>query len=177
MDASRFAVWRLVRKWPSRGDSWCNHCSANMDSQGRGELVWSNVKLGRRAELQVRQYSPSVKNKLIVALNRHLGKICRVFSLNAHVMMCQLFHQEDNWGALCHWKDLWQEETVRIVTQRLASRAKQLPEATYANDRWVYSKWIYSDDNFGKVRISLDNKFINIINECRKYSNQICMIL
>ena len=39
------------------------------------------------------------------------------------------------WGALCHWKDLWQEETVRIVTQRLASRAKQLPEATYANDR------------------------------------------
>ena len=126
MDASRFAVWRLIRKWPSRGDSWCNHCSANMDSQGRGELVWSDVKLGRRAELQVRQYSPSVKNKLIVALNRHLGKICRVFSLNAHVMMCQLFHQEDNWGALCHWKDLWQEETVRIVTQHLASRAKQL---------------------------------------------------
>jgi hypothetical protein len=52
-------------------------------------------------------------------------------------MMCQIFNQEDNWGALCHWKDLWQEETVRIVTQRLASRAKQLPEATYANDRYV----------------------------------------
>ncbi len=50
-------------------------------------------------------------------------------------MMCQLFNQEDNWGALYHWKDLWQEENVRIVTQRLASRAKQLPEATYANDR------------------------------------------
>ena len=47
------------------------------------------------------------------------------------------FNQEDNWGALCHWKDLWQEETVRIVTQRLASRAKQLPEATYANDMYV----------------------------------------
>ena len=59
----------------------------------------------------------------------------RVFSLNAHVMMCQLFKQESNWGALCHWKDLWQEEAVRMVTQRLASRCKKLPEATYANDR------------------------------------------
>jgi hypothetical protein len=74
--------------------------------------------------------------KFVEELNHRIGKICRVFSLNAHVMMCQLFHQEDNWGALCHWKDLWQEETaVRIVTQRLASRAKQLPEATYASDR------------------------------------------
>ena len=51
--------------------------------------------------------------------------------------MCQLFRQEANWGALCHWKDLWQEDTVRIVTQRLAQRAKRLPETTYANDRAV----------------------------------------
>ena len=63
--------------------------------------------------------------------------VCRVFSLNAHVMMCQLFEQERNWGALCHWKDLWQEEAVRIVTSRLAQRAKRVPETTYANDRYV----------------------------------------
>ena len=49
--------------------------------------------------------------------------------------MCQLFRQEANWGALNHWKDLWQEDTVRIVTQRLGQRAKRLPETTYANDR------------------------------------------
>ena len=78
---------------------------------------------------------PYTKNQVVVELNHRFGVICRVFSLNARVMMCQLFHQEENWGGLCHWKDLWQEETVRIVTKRLASRANQLPEATYANDR------------------------------------------
>ncbi len=59
-------------------------------------------------------------------------------------------------------KGLWQEEIVRIVTQRLASRAKHLPEAAYANDRRVLT---YSDENFGKVRLSLDKKLIHIINE------------
>ena len=54
--------------------------------------------------------------------------VYRVFSLNEHVMMCQLFKQKSNLGGLCHSKDLWQEETVRVVTQRLASRAKQLRE-------------------------------------------------
>ena len=72
-------------------------------------------------------------------------------------MMCQLFHQKKNWRALFHWKDLWQEETVRIVTHRAASIAKQLPEATYVNDRRVY---ISSNEAFGNVVVSLD-KYIH----------------
>lgn len=58
-----------------------------------------------------------------------------VFTLNTHYAVWHLAEQEANWGAPFQWKDLWQEDTVRLVVERVAKRAKVRPEATFANDR------------------------------------------